>query len=466
MESDIGQAAGKVWRALRADGAVTKPRVVKATGLSEQLTDRAIGWSAREGKLAFEKKGKSMIVRLRLGRMARSICTVTAASMMLAALSGCRGAQVPPVPASELDRQVPSAFVVRCGRPRRGEWRLPGEFEEQGGLLLSGGELVTDFPELFAEIVERTCGETDVHVMVSDLDEAEAARKAIVKRNLDVGRIRFLGIRHDTMWARDYGPLIVQDRSGDLAVLDGCYGEPDRQLDETVPENYASDLGLPVHRSGVYLEGGYILSNGDGLMVTTTDLLERNGRDIRGLGAALRQYCGARRVAFLEPMTGEPTGHVDMFATFTDAETIVIGAYDRRHDPENAEILDRNARLLSSIRTRNGRLKVVRITMPKRVGGTWRTFTNLVYANNVVLVPIYSDGKDAESREALSTLERLLPGRKITPVRTVDLASLGGALHCLTMNLGPTRGDQCRPRHGRPTNARCGRRRRSPRQRT
>ena len=58
MEAQIGEAAGKVWQALKGKGAMMKPEIAKATGLSPDLLNMAIGWLAREGKLA-SGKGKS-----------------------------------------------------------------------------------------------------------------------------------------------------------------------------------------------------------------------------------------------------------------------------------------------------------------------------------------------------------------------------------------------------------------------
>jgi hypothetical protein len=55
MEVEIGQAAGKVWQTLHAKGAMTKNDLGKATGLSTDMLNLAVGWLAREGKLAFGK---------------------------------------------------------------------------------------------------------------------------------------------------------------------------------------------------------------------------------------------------------------------------------------------------------------------------------------------------------------------------------------------------------------------------
>ena len=55
MNDEIGEAAGKVWSFLNENGASTAARIMKGVNLSAKAFERAIGWLAREDKLAFEK---------------------------------------------------------------------------------------------------------------------------------------------------------------------------------------------------------------------------------------------------------------------------------------------------------------------------------------------------------------------------------------------------------------------------
>ena len=52
MEVEIGNAAGKIWQALKSKGALPKAQLSKLTGLSNDQVNLAIGWLAREGKVA------------------------------------------------------------------------------------------------------------------------------------------------------------------------------------------------------------------------------------------------------------------------------------------------------------------------------------------------------------------------------------------------------------------------------
>ncbi|MGB5872692.1 MAG: winged helix-turn-helix domain-containing protein [Bacteroidota bacterium] len=66
MNDEIGNAAGLVWKTLNREGKVTLARLRQRTGLSVELVNRAIGWLAREDKLNFEKKARSITISLKV----------------------------------------------------------------------------------------------------------------------------------------------------------------------------------------------------------------------------------------------------------------------------------------------------------------------------------------------------------------------------------------------------------------
>ncbi len=60
----IGMAAGKVWTYLHENGPASITKLSEALSLDRNEVQRAIGWLAREGKLAIERKGKNEFFRL------------------------------------------------------------------------------------------------------------------------------------------------------------------------------------------------------------------------------------------------------------------------------------------------------------------------------------------------------------------------------------------------------------------
>jgi len=57
MKEKIGNDAGRLWKVLDVEGAKSIKELKKATKLTDKEIYAAIGWLAREEKLAFEQEG-------------------------------------------------------------------------------------------------------------------------------------------------------------------------------------------------------------------------------------------------------------------------------------------------------------------------------------------------------------------------------------------------------------------------
>lgn len=65
MNEKIGKAAGQVWQVLsKSSEPVSITVLSKKADLNSQMTCMALGWLAREGKLNFVDKGKTLTVSL------------------------------------------------------------------------------------------------------------------------------------------------------------------------------------------------------------------------------------------------------------------------------------------------------------------------------------------------------------------------------------------------------------------
>jgi winged helix-turn-helix protein DUF2582 len=70
MEAEIGEAAGMIWGYLDQHGETPLGGIRQRVKLSEQIALMAIGWLAREGKLSFIRKGRTVKIDLRERRAA------------------------------------------------------------------------------------------------------------------------------------------------------------------------------------------------------------------------------------------------------------------------------------------------------------------------------------------------------------------------------------------------------------
>ncbi len=132
----------------------------------------------------------------------------------------------------------------------------------------------------------------------------------------------------DDSWLRDSGPIyVVDDKGGRLAVHFGfnAWGEkfPPWDKDAEIGRLIARELGDEVRQAPMVLEGGSVISDGAGTIVTTEQCLlapNRNPSLSRGaIEELLAEYLGAERLVWLGQGLVEDRdtdGHIDMIAAF------------------------------------------------------------------------------------------------------------------------------------------------------
>jgi agmatine/peptidylarginine deiminase len=245
------------------------------------------------------------------------------------------------------------------------------------------------------------------------------------------------------MWVRDYGPHFTRRADGTTELVDTEWApaldEPDEGMEYSPPRLIAERLGMRAQAGRVRIPGGNLINNGDGLVVTTAAVLGENlplGLDRTQMQMRMRRLFGARNWLCLEPLDGEPTGHVDMFVTFPAADVALVGQMDPATDATNARILDDAATAIASQKTSDGKpIRVYRIPMPDGSDGIWRSYTNGIYANGVAVVPTYSDVPPEMNQKALALYQKVLPHWKVAGINADSVIELGGAVHCVTMNV-------------------------------
>jgi hypothetical protein len=65
MESEIGAIAGAIWQTLSGNGELTLPELKKKIACKTPMFDWAIGWLARENKIAIKRAKRSFVVHLK-----------------------------------------------------------------------------------------------------------------------------------------------------------------------------------------------------------------------------------------------------------------------------------------------------------------------------------------------------------------------------------------------------------------
>ncbi len=339
-----------------------------------------------------------------------------------------------------LPLQLPGAAGPVCADQTRQAPRVPGEFEHQDAILLGCAQMVQFHPQVLVDIVAACNNQVRLLGLVGFEQEKRLVIQRLRDRGVAPGSIEFIQSPLMTMWVRDYGPMTVLDSQERAHFVDAFYDAPEvNQLDDHVSQNLATKLKVPFHEIPLTMEGGELLTNGCGFFITSQRLVSRNIEtrhyDRQTVGNLLGEYLGCRMWITVPSLIGEPTGHVDMFITFINPLTVIVGQYDSTVDATNANRLDGFAAKLTEVPLQNGSLRVERIPMPPHDDGLWRTYTNVIYANGRLLVPTYPDVCPELDREALEIYTRLLPDWEIVAIDASDLIRRNGSLHCVTLNL-------------------------------
>jgi agmatine deiminase len=319
-------------------------------------------------------------------------------------------------------------------------FRLRADFERHAAVALVADRLVRDYPKTFGQLAAAIASRARLVAIVADDEAAEPVRAALRRAGVAKDRVRWIQAPTDTIWIRDFGPVFVEATDGSRRAFDFDYrrrsGPKRRDRDDAAGASIARQLDITAVPSAMLLEGGNLLSNGRGLLLASTTAVNANvarGYEPKTLTRYLGAVFGARTMVVLEPLRRESTGHVDVFACFTDARTVVVGRCSRELDPENAALLDRNAALLAGVRTAEGPLRVVRVPMPPSDDDRWRTYTNGVLLGGTLLVPTYRDADRQLEAAALETFRRLLPNGKVVGIDASELIAHDGALRCVTL---------------------------------
>jgi len=330
--------------------------------------------------------------------------------------------------------------------PRALGFRMPAEWEPHEATWIAWPHNRDDWPGrfapipwIYAEIVRKLTQVERVRILIDGRSAEDAARRILRKAGANLDAVEFFHTPTDRGWTRDYCPLFVRSRAGEVALTNWRFNAwakyDDWRQDAAVPAKLAEALKLRAWEPGLVLEGGSIDVNGRGLLLTTEECLlspvqARNPElSRREIERALGDYLGARKVMWLRNgIAGDDThGHVDDLARFANADTVVIASELDRADP-NYEPLRENLAILRKVP-----LRVVKLPMPAPLIFSGRrlpaSYANFYIANGLVLVPTFNDPND---RVALNTLARVFPDRQVTGINAVELVWGLGTLHCMT----------------------------------
>ena len=276
---------------------------------------------------------------------------------------------------------------------------------------------------------------------------ANAGRDAADARAACAAGVEIVELGLDDSWLRDCGPIYVVDDDGAsrTAVHFGfnAWGEkfPPWDRDAAVGRLIAEHLGDPVVDGGMVLEGGSILTDGAGTLLTTEQCLLNPNRNPsmsrEEIEATLRDRLGVGSLLWLGMGLLEDRdtdGHVDLIAAFTKARR-GAAADGARGQPEPPPLSTKP--LSTGVLWGTGGGAAVSALRHGGGGDGGGQLPEFLY--------LQRRGDRARGRRrhrcgGAQIIAGCYPGREVVPVPGLVLAYGGGGPHCITQQVPLTNG--------------------------
>jgi agmatine deiminase len=248
----------------------------------------------------------------------------------------------------------------------------------------------------------------------------------------------------DDSWLRDCGPIFVVDGDGRRAGVHfgfnswgGKFAPWDR--DAAVGALLVEHVGDRRYDAPFVLEGGAVLVDGEGTLLTTEECLlnpNRNpGMSRDQIEAGVSDHLGVETIVWLGQGLVEDRdsdGHVDMIAAFTRPGEVLLQTL-APGTPSHERMADNRSRLVAA------GLQVVDFPILASVEVAGEPIAvcqlNLYLCNGAVVMPLAGVDTDAE---ALERIAAAYPDREVVGVPGRVIAYGGGGPHCITQQVPAT----------------------------
>jgi agmatine deiminase len=327
--------------------------------------------------------------------------------------------------------------------PAADGFRMPAEWEPHAGCLMAWpsrvelwGDRLEQAKQEYATVATSIAGFEPVLMVCNPGQETD------VRQYCGSG-LEVLPIPIDDSWTRDNGPIFVRDAAGAVAAVSfrfnawGNRWHP-HQDDAALGARVAEHLGMRCYQAPLVLEGGALLVDGEGTLVTTEQCLlnpNRNpGLDRRQLEQLLHDYLGVTTVVWLHDGHHSDTGpegtdgHVDGIAQYLAPGRILLEVPVDPHP--GAAGARKNLDRLAAATDAAGR--AFRVSPVDPGAELELAYANLYVANGAVIVPVAGGPDDGP---ALAQIRDAFPGREVVPVPGATIAYGGGGPHCITQQI-------------------------------
>lgn len=316
--------------------------------------------------------------------------------------------------------------------------RASAEWEEIDALIIAW----TGYPAILRDIVRAAQTECRILIVCTD---SSVVRSNLQSNGVPLTNVEYVVAPFNTIWCRDYGPWNVYDERNDsLFLIDWIYNRP-RPKDDTVPSSIERFTGIPMFETtstpwDLVHTGGNFMVDGMGTAFSSKLVLDENPTHTEAeIDTILHRFMGIDRYILMDKLPYDQIHHIDMHLKLLDEETLLVGEYPTGV-ADGPQIEQNLADVMSAHLSPWGTpYRIVRIPMPPdalgaypNTGGDYRTYTNAVFVNRSILLPVYDPQYDST---AIRIWQEALPGYRVVGIDCNAIIPSLGAIHCITKEL-------------------------------
>ncbi|MDQ6834598.1 MAG: agmatine deiminase family protein [Actinomycetota bacterium] len=320
--------------------------------------------------------------------------------------------------------------------------RTPAEWEPHERTLMGWpcrqelwGETLAQARRDYAAVANAVAAFEPVTMIANPGADAASARAACAAA-VDVVELDL-----DDSWLRDCGPIYTYGQGGARVAVHFAFNAWGEKFvpydhDAAVGRLIAERLGDEVRSTDLVLEGGSVLTDGRGTLLTTEQCLlnpNRNpSRSREEIEAELANCLGVLRFVWLGQGLVEDRdtdGHVDLIAAFIAPDHVLLQTVPESNP--NFEGCQENRERLDAAGFKVTELPLLAYT--EVVGEpVAASYLNFYICNGGVIVPV--SGADSDG-QALGIISSAYPDREVVAVPGAVLAYGGGGPHCITQQV-------------------------------
>jgi agmatine/peptidylarginine deiminase len=366
--------------------------------------------------------------------------------------------------------------------------RVPAQFEEVQAVAMTwiydGSSNLDASSKISADLANAIQQNAKVVIRIQKASDAVAIEDIMTKRGTPLKNYTFYVQPINDWWDRDSGPIsfyygsnddigfidmdyttleAVIDEKGNILTDYNAINKNARTKDDGIPVALGKKFNYPVYHTRLNNEGGNFITDGLQTMWSSAGTRSKN---LKVQSEAGKKYYtnypslsdadfttlymdSYKAKSFVEPIRftcDGGTGHLDIYSKLINESNLAIVDYAKANQHTDFDSWNKNLLKFKGLKDPFGNpLTIHLLPMPLTSSGQvqvkcledQRTYINGVYVNKAFIMPIFSDpaNPSKSDADAIKAVQKEMAGYKIQPININAMYGLGGAIHCITMQI-------------------------------